>query len=405
MSKATRAADVIVIGGGVVGSAATYYLSVAGLDVVLCEMRDIAGGTSGACDGNILAIDKMPGYDSQMTFKSQELLEDLARELPYDFEYRRLGSTLAVANDAEMEVARDWVSRQQAAGLPIELMDRGEIHDDAPQLAPDIVGGVVCHSDSSLYPMGLAYGLVEAAKEAGARVLTCTEVTGIKRDGSGGAAGVETSRGDIAARHVVLAAGVWTPCLAESVGVNLPIQPRKGHILVAERGREIYWRKIMEFGYLMAKFGGGGRSGVEPDMEKFGVALVFEPTPAGNFLVGSSREFVGFDTRCDGHILRLMARRAIRFFPAIAGINVIRSYAGLRPYTADHLPIVSPVRQVPRLYVAAGHEGDGIGLAPVTGQLVTAFITGQSPPIDPAPLSLDRFEDDGVANIDKESTT
>jgi sarcosine oxidase subunit beta len=140
----------------------------------------------------------------------------------------------------------------------------------------------------------------------------------------------------------------------------------------------------------MAKF--GEKRDVEPDMETYGVAMVYEPTEHGNFLIGSSREFVGFDTRSDLQVLRLMAKRALRFFPAIKNINVIRSYAGLRPWTPDHFPIVSPVPSMPGLYIAAGHEGDGIGLAPITGKVITEMIVGKSTSVPVEPLRFDRFK-------------
>jgi sarcosine oxidase subunit beta len=162
-------------------------------------------------------------------------------------------------------------------------------------------------------------------------------------------------------------------------------------MLVSERTFPVGPRKVMEFGYMMAKFEGGSYTRkVTPEMEKFGVALVFEPTEAQNFLIGSSRRFVGEDTSCDVEVLRAMAQRAIRFFPVIKDINIIRSYAGLRPYTPDHLPIVSET-EVPGFYVAAGHEGDGIGLSLITGKLVTQMICGEPLEIKVDPLRFGRF--------------
>jgi sarcosine oxidase subunit beta len=127
-------------------------------------------------------------------------------------------------------------------------------------------------------------------------------------------------------------------------------------------------------------------------MDRYGIAMVFEPTEHGNFLIGSSREFAGFNRRCNHHVLELMARRALRFFPTIRNIHIIRSYAGLRPHTPDHLPIVSAVPAVPGLYIAAGHEGDGIGLAPITGKLISEMIVGEPTSIATEPLKLHRFD-------------
>jgi sarcosine oxidase subunit beta len=119
---------------------------------------------------------------------------------------------------------------------------------------------------------------------------------------------------------------------------------------------------------------------------------VFEPTEATNFLIGSSRRFVGMDTSCHIEVLQAMAQRAIRFFPVIKDIKIIRSYAGLRPFTPDHLPIISET-EVPGFYVAAGHEGDGIGLSLITGKLISQMICGEQPAVTTEPLKLSRFKD------------
>jgi len=387
----TNTADVIVIGGGVIGSAITYYLSQEGAKVSLVERGDVSSGTSSACDGNILVIDKMPGYDTQLALKSQRLLAKLVENLDYDLEYAQRGSVLVVEDEKQAKVARDWFVRQKESGLPMHYLEGRDVFEDEPLLAHDVVGLVECASDSSLNPMAFVYALIAGARHAGAMIHPFTEVTGIRRDSAGAVCGVETTRATMSADRVVLAAGVWTPALAANLGVDVPIKPRKGHILVAERSPRPARRKVQEFGYLLTKFGDTEGRSVEPDMDSYGVAMVFEPTEHGNFLIGSSREFVGFDRRCNHHVLELMARRALRFFPTIRDIHVIRTYAGLRPYTPDHLPIVSSVPTVPGLYIAAGHEGDGIGLAPITGRLIAQMIVGEPTAISTEPLQIDRF--------------
>ena len=383
--------DVIVVGCGVIGASVSYFLAKAGVKVMAIDRNDTASGTSSACDGNVLLTDKQPGFDSQMTYESQKLYDVLENELGHDFDYRRLGSTLAVEDEEQEIVAREWVRTQQAAGIPMRYLDGRAVHEDEPRLAPDIIGLVECDSDSSLDPMAVVFGFILAAQRNGAVVKRFTAVDSILRGPDGRVEGVMTAGGPVYSSHVVLATGVWTPSLAATAGVSIPVVPRKGHILVAEPTFPVGRRKMMEFGYLMTKFGGGGRRGVEPEMEKYGIAMVFEPTPHGNFLIGSSREFVGFDTRCNPEVLQLMARRAIRFFPCIRDINVVRSYAGLRPYMPDHLPIVSPVPAVPGLFIACGHEGDGIGLAPITGQLIAQMITGAPTTVPVAPLNIERL--------------
>jgi sarcosine oxidase subunit beta len=122
------------------------------------------------------------------------------------------------------------------------------------------------------------------------------------------------------------------------------------------------------------------------------VALVAELTTSGTLLLGSSREFAGFDREVSLAVMQAIARRAIRFLPSLAGTPVIRSYAGLRPWSADHLPLIGPVDSVPGFYVATGHEGAGICLAPITGQLIAGWIAREKDlPRVAAAVRPDRF--------------
>lgn len=389
MTASLRSSEVVVVGGGIIGCAIAYYAAKAGLEVTVVERGELGGGTSSRCDGNILAIDKDPGFDSQMSLKSQELTRALVDELD-DFEYRAPGSILVCETEQEMEAARQWVDRQRVLGLPFRMLDRHDLKEDSPCFAPDLLGGLECASDATCSPPHLVYALARGAQKYGARFLPFTTVTGFQRDEAGAISGVHTSAGTIATKTAINAGGVWAPAIANMVGVDLPIKPRKGHILVAGRTYPVSRRKVMEFGYLMSKF--GGKRVVDAETEQYGVALVFEPTMASNFLIGSSRQFVGIDTSIDTRVIATIARRAIRFYPIMKEIPVIRSYAGVRPWTPDHLPVISAVPAVPGFYVAAGHEGDGISLAAVTGKVVSEMLTGRPTCIPSDPVRLDRFE-------------
>jgi len=386
MSKKNHA-EVAIIGGGIIGCATAYYLAKSGVDCVLIEKDDIASGTSSRCDGNVTIVDKDPGFDSLMSLKSQELTVDLTNELDLAFEYRALGSLLVCENDVEMQAAKEWVDIQNAAGLKFNLLDRADLRQESPYFADDIPGGLECETDSLINPYLFCYSLIEKAKQYGLRVHTQAEVTGMtkKEDFT-----IETTNGTFTAKKVVNAAGVWAPFIGKMLEIDIPITPRKGHIIVGARQKPVMMRNVMEFGYLMNKF--GRERIVDERTEKHGVALVLEPTESQNFLLGSSRQFVGYDGRIDINVVETMARRAIRFYPKMEDFTMIRAYTGFRPWTADHLPIVSAVDHIPGYFIAAGHEGDGISLATVTGKLVEELIRGESQTIIPAdPLRFDRF--------------
>lgn len=383
--------EVAVIGGGIVGCATAYYLAESGLDVVIIEKNDIASGTSSRCDGNVTIVDKDPGFESHMSLVSQELLEDLANKLDKPFEYRKHGSILVCDNDEEMEACVKWVKTQNDAGRKFNVLDQKDIRNESPFFAEDIPGGLECETDSLINPYMFCYALIEQAeKDFGLTVKTQAEVTNITKN-EGEDFIIRTTNGDVRAKKVVNAAGVWAPFIGEMLDLNIPIIPRKGHILVGSRNEPVMFRNVMEFGYLMNKF--QKERIADERTAKHGVALVLEPTESQNFLLGSSRQFVGYDSSIDIHVVETIARRALRFFPKMNDFKIIRVYTGFRPYTEDHLPIVSAVEEIPGFYIAAGHEGDGISLATGTGKLMEQIINEKSETIIPTePLRFDRFK-------------
>lgn len=392
MKKGTQT-EVVIVGGGIVGCAIAYYVAKAGIDCVLIEKDEIASGTSSRCDGNITIVDKDPGFDSHMSLVSQELTVELTETLDLPFEYRALGSILVCDNDSEMEAAAEWVNIQSEGGLKFNLLDRSDIRQESPFFADDIPGGLECETDSLINPYLYCYSLIDKAKQYGLKVYTHSEVTSITKDED---FQVETTTGTFHAKKVVNAAGVWAPFIGNMLDLDIPIIPRKGHIIVGARQEPVMLRNVMEFGYLMNKFGRERQT--DELTAKHGVALVLEPTESQNFLLGSSREFVGYDGRIDMNVVNTMAKRALRFYPEMGDFSMIRTYTGFRPWTEDHLPIVSEVDEIPGFFIAAGHEGDGISLATVTGKLIEELIRGEEDTIIPTePLRFDRFKKAPIA--------
>ncbi|WP_408008033.1 NAD(P)/FAD-dependent oxidoreductase [Pseudalkalibacillus sp. A8] len=380
--------DVVVIGGGIIGSSIAYYCSKSGLDITVLEKNELASGTSSKCDGNILAVDKDPGFDSQMALKSQQLVHELNKELEIPFEYRNPGSVLVCESETEMEAAQKWVQQQQDAGLDFRMLDREDLRNESDYFADDLPGGLECRTDSIVNPYMLTYSMIHRAIQFGAKIHPNTEVKNLYKNQVDRFV-IETNNGIFTANKVVNACGVWAPFIGEMLDIDILIKPRKGQIIVASRQQPVGLRNVMEFGYLISKF--GGERQVDPLTDKYGVALVFEPTVSQNFLIGSSRQFNGYDTKVNHEVINHIARRAVRFYPKIADMTVIRTFAGLRPWTVDHLPIISHVEKVPGFYIAAGHEGDGISLAAITGKVIEEMINENDTSIPIEPLRYDRF--------------
>lgn len=375
-----RVYDTAIIGGGAVGTAVAYFLSKSGHSVLLLEKGTIAGGSSSKCDGNVHVGDSPAGIDTNMICKSLKLYKEVTRDLDMDVQWKESTSLYVFETEAEIEVARTLVEEKVAAGVPMRLVDRQEVHDLEPNLAPDIVGGILTDDEGEINPMLLCMGLSRRAVQYGATVKCHTEVKGIIKNKDGFV--IQTMEQDYYAKTIVAAAGVWTPHIGKMVGLEIPIIPRQGQILVTDVAYGFVNRTVTEFGYIMTRQESKDFvRNVTPEMEEFGVAGLAEPTESGTLLIGSSRRFVGYDKRNDDRVIRAMAQRACRFFPKLAELNMIRCYAGLRPYTADHKPIISET-QVKGFYIASGHEGSGIALSLVTGLLMDEMLCGK-------PMSLD----------------
>lgn len=385
--------DAVVIGGGVIGTSVAYYLSKKGIRVALVEKGDIASGTASRSDGNIKISDKQPGIETEMAYASQLLFKDLANEISYNFDYAQRGSICIIENEEELKVAQKYVKKQVEDGYPMRMMDKSEIRNDEPYLAEDIIGGIEIDCDASVNPMALVFGLSLGAKKNGVEIFDYTPVKNIRLDKKGAVEAVIADEEKLITKYVVNCAGVWAPDIGNMVGINIPIIPEQGQLLASEKTFQVGKRKIVEFGRLMTKFGDKNyKRNVSPELEVLGIGFVFEPTQANNFLIGSSHTFVGFDTHVSIEVMRGLAKRAIRFLPIMKNINIIRAHAGLRPYTQDHMPIISKVDEVPGFYVAAGHGAKGICLSQFTGKLISQMIAGEEKIVPNDFLSINRFK-------------
>ncbi|MEJ2350031.1 MAG: FAD-binding oxidoreductase [Anaerolineales bacterium] len=378
-------ADVVVIGGGIVGAVCAYYLTDAGLDVHLVEGDTPASGTSRACDGLILMWDKTPGVELALGLSSAQLWSELSQCLDLDFGYARCGTILLAEGADGFNAGQATADRLRKEGVRVEVLDPRSLRSLEPNLAPDLAGGVLFPEDANIDPRRATLALLDMAQKQGLRLQSGARVQAIRRQPKGDrcVSAVITGQGEIATEIVVCAAGVWSNQVASYVRLDLPVRPRKGHILVTARAPEVIRHALLEGAYTAT---------VQSGSEDLGVALVAEATSEGNLLLGSSRQFAGFDRSVDLDVICLIAARAVRFLPALELIPVIRSYAGLRPWSPDHLPLVGPCSEVPGFYLATGHEGAGIGLAPVTGKLIAGWISGAELPDVAQSVRPDRFK-------------
>ncbi|MFE2286313.1 NAD(P)/FAD-dependent oxidoreductase [Streptomyces sp. NPDC059443] len=376
----------MIIGAGVVGAACAYYAARAGLSVAVVDRGPVAGGTTGAGEGNLLVSDKEAGPELDLALLSARLWRELALELPEEIEYEAKGGLVVAADEATVKALRGFADGQRAAGVEAVEVGPGELRDLEPHLAPDLAGGFHYPQDAQVQPAQAAARLLAAS---GAQVYLGEEVTTLLRGPAGELRGVRTTRRELLAPAVVNAAGTWGGAVAALAGVELPVLPRKGFVLVTEPLPRVVRHKVYAADYI-ADVASGSAS--------LQSSAVVEGTPAGPVLIGATRERVGFDRSLSTEALRRLATQAAALFPVLADVRVLRVYHGFRPYLPDHLPAIGPDPRVPGLLHACGHEGAGIGLAPATGALIAAALTdsappltGTGPPLDPAPFAPSRF--------------
>ncbi|MBQ6545256.1 MAG: FAD-binding oxidoreductase [Lachnospiraceae bacterium] len=388
-----------VIGGGVIGCSIAYFLARDGQDVLLLEKGSLADGSSSRCDGNLQVGDCASGIDTEFVMKSLALFPEVAADLADDIGYRPMDSMFVFETEEEIPVGRALVERKNADGCRMRLLSREEALALEPNLAEDLTGGILTYGDGIVNPMMLTIGLAKGAEKYGAAIRTGRAVTGISRT-EDGLFILESPEETFYAENVVNAAGVWAPEIGKMAGLDIPIRPRQGQILVIEEADGFVGRTITEFGYIMTKQESSDFvRNVPEDMEKYGIAALVEPTEGGTLLVGSSRTFTGEDIRSDDRIISLMAQRICRFLPGMKKMNLIRTYCGLRPYTADHRAILSAT-PVPGFYIAAGHEGSGITLSLETGKVMMEYLTGKTLSLDLTPFRFDRFAGSGTGADD-----
>ncbi|MGW1957286.1 NAD(P)/FAD-dependent oxidoreductase [Streptomyces sp. NPDC001920] len=376
--------DVVVVGAGMVGAACALYAARAGLDVIVVDRGPVAGGTTGAGEGNLLVSDKEPGPELDLALLSGRLWDELAREFGEAVEYEAKGGLVVASSTGGLAALQRFAERQRAAGVVAEPVADDALYDLEPHLAPGLPGAVHYPQDAQVMPALAAAHLVRAC---GARLLTGHTVTGVLRAPDGTVRGVRTDRGDLHASAVVNAAGTWGGEVAALAGAPLPVLPRRGFVLVTEPLPRKVRHKVYAADYV---------ADVASDSAALQTSPVVEDTAAGPILIGASRERVGFDRTFSLPVVRALAAGATRLFPFLERVRAMRSYLGFRPYLPDHLPAVGPDPRVPGLYHACGHEGAGIGLATGTGHLIAQALTAARPDLDLAPFRPDRFAEEAA---------
>lgn len=370
-------ADVIVIGGGVIGSSVTYQLAKLGKKVLQIEREDLTRGAAGATDGVVGYHTKKPGAQMELAIRSIAMFEHLSEELGMDIEYElHCGGMQPVEDQLQWDILSEIVEEQRKSGVDIRMIGIEEAQQLEPMLAGDLKGALYSPTGGKVNPIRLTLAFAKAAKRLGAVLLTETEVTGLLME-EGKVEGVTTTKGTFRADAVVNACGAWAAGIGKMAGMEIPIIPRKGQLIVTEPVGPFMEVTLQCARYNVIKF--RPEAVDDPEALKLGNSLSIEQTRDGGLIIGGTREFAGYDRGNTLEAIETILQRAVRFFPALKDLCFIRTFAGLRPYTPDGLPMIGPVEGLEGFYMAAGHEGDGIALSPITGKLLAEQIVFGEP--------------------------
>jgi glycine/D-amino acid oxidase-like deaminating enzyme len=378
----SQTADVVIVGAGAVGAACAYFAARQGMRVHVVERGQIASGTTSACEGNLLVSDKVAGPELDLSLYSREVFRhDLAEYAPL-WEFDAKGGLVVAATEPGAGALARLTTRQRASGIEVTDLEAGQLRDYEPHISSNLRAGAFYPQDAQVQPMLMTAHLLRLARGLRAVVQTGTEVIGFLRNGDR-VTGVQTSAGAISAAAVINAAGPWAGAVADVAGVNLPILPRRGFVLVTEPLPLTIHHKVYAGEYV---------ANVLSSDQGLQTSPVAEGTASGTVLIGSSRERVGFDRGVSLPVLAQLAAGAIALFPMLASVKVMRSYLGFRPYCPDHLPVIGHDSRAPGLWHASGHEGAGIGLSVGTAKLLAQALGGQPTDLDLSAFRPERFD-------------
>jgi len=364
-------ADVVIIGGGVIGCATAYWLAKAGLTPLVLERDQLGGEASGESAGMLAPQSEadQPGPFFEFCLAGRGLFPSLADELKtaggLEIEYRRIGILIPFFGDKDREVLLARAGWQQARGLLAETLDRRQAIAAEPLLSDKAEGAICFPEEGHVNSRALVMALAAAAGRRGAIFATGCPAIAVLRDGER-VSGVRSASGTVSTRTVVLAAGPWSGPFAETLGIKVPVSPAKGELLLvmpeSRLPRQIIYSKQA---YLI-------------------------PTPRGEAICGTTTEFAGYDKRTTLAGVRSIISGVSELVPTIGSATLLRAWAGLRPYTADELPLIGRYPQLEGLILATGHHRNGILLGPLTGRLIQKLLLGTPPSISLEPFRPDR---------------
>jgi glycine/D-amino acid oxidase-like deaminating enzyme len=415
-------ADVVIVGGGIVGTSAAWFLARQGVRVVLCEKGHIGGEQSGRNWGWV----RVQGRDVReipMMLDAFRTWESFADETGEDLGFTRRGCLFAARDEKELHGFEGWLEDADDHGIESRLLTAAEVAEFAPGAQTKWVGGVITESDGRAEPQKAAPAFARAAVKAGASVLTACAVRGVETE-AGCLSAVVTEHGTIRTNAVLLAAGAWSSLFCRSLGIALPqlkvrgtvtrTAPKDGMLEGNLFDSKLGIRRRDDGGYTVAhgtilhhsitpstfrwtfKFLPSLMKEIKVLRLSFGKEFFDEWRQPKQWALDSVSPFEMtrvLDPEPSDNVVRGIRRHLDTMFPQLADTPIVESWGGMVETTPDVVPVIDSVATLPGFHIATGFSGHGFGLGPGAGKAAAALVTGDTPPVNIVPLRLNRFFD------------
>ncbi len=369
-----KTADVVVIGGGVIGCSTAYNLAKLGAGkVAVLERNYLASGATGRC-GAGMRMQWGTETNCLLSRESVKMLSNLPERLgvDIDIEFHQSGYLLPAYTEKMVEQFKKNLALQESLGIPSRWVTPEECLDIVPFLSLDgVLGATYCAEDGHCNPFKVTEAYATAAKNLGVEIYTNTEVQDITVENEK-IVSVHTNNGNIFTDTIVNAAGGYAKMVGRMVGIELPIYPERHEILVTEPVEPTMGPMVMSFHH----------------------NLYCQQSPHGSFImgIGHPNEPEGFNIKSSWQFLCEMAERVVEILPPLAGLNVIRQWAGLYDMCPDRTPILGSSPSLSRFFTAAGFSGHGFMISPITGQLMAEMVLGKPTTLPIHMFDAGRFE-------------
>lgn len=368
-----KQADIVVIGGGVVGCSIAYNLAKAGAGrIAVIERGYLASGATGRCGAGV-RMQWGTETNCLLARESVNMLENLPAllEVNGDIEFKQGGYLLLAYTEKMADQFKKNLALQNSLAIPARWTTPVEAKEIVPHLNTDgLLGATFCPQDGHANPFKVTSLYAEAAARLGVRFYTYTEATGLSTK-AGKVTAVHTDKGDIATNTVINAAGGYAKMVGRMAGIELPIFPERHEILVTEPVEPMQTPMVMCFYH----------------------NLYCQQTPHGSFIMGIGHpdEPETFNTASSWQFLTEMAKRVTKILPPLASLNVVRQWAGLYDMCPDRTPILGPDSNLQGFYTAAGFSGHGFMISPMVGKLMAQTVLGLPTDIPINMFSAERF--------------